>query len=752
MISRHRILKILLFVGITFLFVYQFIYSVNGNELNPDTSDPITNFIDDEITPYCDGLNYSLEGYDFSDVENLTVEIKESRKWYKNLIENYSKETNNVLDPKLKERFDSRVTVKFKSNFECHFNAKVRRSGDMIDHIEYGHYPKASLDIHLENGNILGITKFKLFLENTRGSDGGENEVLISSILRHVGYIAPRTAIIPVIVNNSPSSNYIFQEKAAKEMIEFHGFREGPILETNEKYLFEFQEFSKNVFDQDRKLFLAGKIINDKWLNKNLQNFKIGTEALQLYNKSIYSSYDPSNQLNYEFLNLDTLKLYLFDALNFSLNAKHGIINHNRKFFYDKISEKFVPIYYDGNSLFLSQPEVDIWSNYKKTKELSIAANYFLQNNQVNIDVLAKELNSFRLDYKIEELMVIFENLLNNMYEVSQFNELGYSQLSISENLSNAENHNVDFIFLENLKFQICTQKLTNCSDFRQGKDLASIIELTEEPDVLIFGNSLENALSKSERSKFISSRELYELDTDIMLHVFNGAVVSIDKLNNTLNIFINEAHQKVMITGDGILKNWNIHIDSAVKEQVALRQDSLLLTGCLTITNIEVRNIIITSKNQHCEDAINFLRTRGNIKSLNILNSINDGLDVDYSNLDIMNIEITKSGNDCLDLSGGQYTFNKIYLRECSDKAISVGENSHVMISDVNIKNSDIAIAIKDSSKVEIKDLYAQNIKTCIAIYRKKQEFGPSYGLIKNSICDKSSVNFIQSGSYYDG
>ena len=73
-------------------------------------------------------------------------------------------------------------------------------------------------------------------------------------------------------------------------MIEFHGFREGPILETNEKYLFEFQEFSKNVFDQDRKLFLAVKIIYDKLLNKNLQNFKIGSEALQLYNKSIYSS------------------------------------------------------------------------------------------------------------------------------------------------------------------------------------------------------------------------------------------------------------------------------------------------------------------------------------------------------------------------------------------------------------------------------------------------------------------------------
>ena len=163
----------------------------------------------------------------------------------------------------------------------------------MKDHLEFGHQPRASLDVHLDYGNILGITKFKLFLENTRGSDGGENEVLVSSILRHVGFISPRTAILPVKVNNSETKNYIFQEKAAKEMIEFHGFREGPILETNEEYLFNFYEYSNRVFDQNRNLFLAGKVINDNWLTDNIENFKIGTEALQLYNEAIYSSYDP---------------------------------------------------------------------------------------------------------------------------------------------------------------------------------------------------------------------------------------------------------------------------------------------------------------------------------------------------------------------------------------------------------------------------------------------------------------------------
>ena len=216
MIGKQLKFKIFLFAGLILLFVYEFTNSVNENEFELDDSNFTTNLIDDEIKPYCKGLNYSLEGYSFADIETLVIEIKDSRKWYKNLVEIYSNTSSNVMDPKFKEeRFTSNVTVKFIQNFECSLDARIRISGDMSDHVEYGHQPKASLDVHLDNGNILGITKFKLFLDDTRGSDGGENEVLVSSILRHIGYIAPRTAILPVIVNVSQSSNYIFQEKAA---------------------------------------------------------------------------------------------------------------------------------------------------------------------------------------------------------------------------------------------------------------------------------------------------------------------------------------------------------------------------------------------------------------------------------------------------------------------------------------------------------------------------------------------------------
>jgi len=754
LIDKKSILKLSLLSILIAVFIYQFINSINANVVILDTSNFTTEILDDEITPYCNGVNYSINGYSFNSIETLDIEIHDSRKWYKDLIDIYlrSSKTGDTIDPEFKERFNSTIKVKFNQNFECSFEARIRVSGDFLDHIDYGHEPKASLDVHLDNGNILGITKFKLFLEEARGSDGGENEVLVSSILRNIGYIAPRTAILPVILNGSKSSNYIFQEKASKEMIEFHGFREGPILETNEKYLFEFEDFSTEVFDDDRNYFFSGKVLNGKWFKANTQNLDIGTEALQLYNQAIYSSYDPNNQLNYESLNTNTLDLYLYDALNFALNSKHGIINHNRKFYYDKISETFIPIYYDGNSGFLSEPVIDLWPNYKKTKELSKAAAYFLENHTFDIQKMIKELNYYRLNYEEGEMRTIVNNLQNNLIKVTKFSESEYSKKNINENLLNAENHNVDFLILEGMKYKTCSQYLTNCSDFEVAKDLTSLLDVIDRPKNLIFGNNLDKTYSSINRASYISSREVYELGTNIILNSFYSPIISIDREKKSVDIFINKVNQKVLINGDGILDNWQISINSSVKDQLSSRQDSLLLTGCLTLANIDIKNIIISAENQHCEDAVNLIRTSGTISSLIIKNSLNDGFDADYSTLDVEIVNIMNSGNDCTDLSGGFYTLKLINLYGCVDKGISIGENSQVIIDDTYISETKIAVAVKDSSQVIIQNIDSQNVEICIAMYRKKQEFGPSYGLIKQNMCDSNSINFIQKGSYYDG
>ena len=89
------------------------------------------------------------------------------------------------------------------------------------------------MDVKLSEGNIFGITKFKLLIPYTRYSD---NEILVTTILEQLGFITPRTFYVQVDVNGLSKAQFIFQEKASKELIEYYKFREGPILEANEEH------------------------------------------------------------------------------------------------------------------------------------------------------------------------------------------------------------------------------------------------------------------------------------------------------------------------------------------------------------------------------------------------------------------------------------------------------------------------------------------------------------------------------------
>ena len=65
-----------------------------------------------------------------------------------------------------------------------------------------------------------------------------EDEILITEILRNLNYIAPRTIQVQTRVNEV-TTEMIFQEKAAKEMLEFNKRREAPILEADERFFFK---------------------------------------------------------------------------------------------------------------------------------------------------------------------------------------------------------------------------------------------------------------------------------------------------------------------------------------------------------------------------------------------------------------------------------------------------------------------------------------------------------------------------------
>ena len=85
--------------------------------------------------------------------------------------------------------------------------------------------------------------------------------------------------------------------------------------------------------------------------------------------------------------------------------------------------------------------------------------------------------------------------------------------------------------------------------------------------------------------------------------------------------------------------------------------------------------------------------------------------------------------------------------MRYCGDKGISIGEKSKVKIGLLSDKNSNTTLGIKDSSEMSINKFRSQQSNMCIAMYRKKQEFGPSKLEINDYECLAQKENFIQSG-----
>ena len=166
----------------------------------------------------------------------IEVDVNNYKKWTVNNIKILTSSTRFISND-LKKNFNGRVKVYFDNDLECIFKARIRHSGDAKDHIALKNNSVIqSLDIRLKNGNIKGITKFKLFKPDVRGNL--EDVIIQNQILRNMNYLAPRSYKVQARVNET-NSVMLFQEKASKELLEFNNRREGPILEGDQNFFFE---------------------------------------------------------------------------------------------------------------------------------------------------------------------------------------------------------------------------------------------------------------------------------------------------------------------------------------------------------------------------------------------------------------------------------------------------------------------------------------------------------------------------------
>ena len=93
------------------------------------------------------------------------------------------------------------------------------------------------------------------------------------------------------------------------------------------------------------------KNTEQNWANLSQDNQKVALDGLSKYNQLIMQSDGP--YLNYNIY--ENSAIHLFDTAMYALDGHHGLAIHNRKFYFDKFSNKLIPIYYDSDSQISSR-------------------------------------------------------------------------------------------------------------------------------------------------------------------------------------------------------------------------------------------------------------------------------------------------------------------------------------------------------------------------------------------------------------
>ena len=722
---------------------------------------------------------------DYLPINFLEIKINDYRKWQVNNIRILSN-TSHVIRDKFKKKFNADLIFTLEKDIKCHLKARVRTQGDLKDHIIYKDgQVYQSLDIQLLDGHINNITRFKLFLDGTRGVS--KDEVFMTELLRELNYIAPRTQLLKVKMNNL-NMTMLFQEKASKEMLEFHKRREAPILEGDEKYMMRYAADVQNkeginwpeilrVSEIGSRIQLA-KMTNTNWTIKNENFLNTSINALKNLNNVylIYINNYKDKKNNFSFLRYhlnnqllsynskrNELKLNIYDILIMSANGYHGLYAHNRKFYWNAFEEFFEPIYYDGEFDLSKRPdhlnfplENNFLQSVYKTQEL--LQNLDFQNFRNKLINKNLNLSIGDIASKIEKLTDNIE-FIKKLYLEKNIEDLKFDSLlkekddQLAQYYQNLRDQKIKIKFLsynrQEKSFLLCEGITKICKEkFHLNIDqVRNLLEANLKIDDYFY-EIFNNEVPRDLNYKFkLLNNEFFK---NVKFYYNQHIEFNYDKKNNLFLIKQKNNLGRVFFLG-GKVKNVTIKFfgnEILFNKNLANRLDDNNLTGCLSFIDIKFEDSLLESHNSICEDGINIINSKGKIKQINSQNSMFDGIDIDFSNVFLDKVEIINSYNDCIDFSGGEYIVRLLIAKRCKDKGISVGENTSINLNEIIVDNVDIGIASKDSSKAYLDKSKIMNSKICYSAYKKKQEFNGGYLAIENSSC-RNSLNIFENDDY---
>ena len=752
--KRSILLKFIVFAFPLILIIFA------GNFLDKNFNEK-ADFEDIDNQKYCNKLSYeknlNLHPSKFSSNIILHIKFESERSWKTNLLNNLIKSEKNKKDSENWRNFSSKskrqpgfVFIEIPDVLKCKINARIRDHGDLLDQRDGTLLP--SLNIHLTNGHIFGITKFILFLPHARN---GANEIFATELFRSTGILSPKSMFINVKYGKN-TKKFIFQEKIQKELLESNNLREAPILEGDERFAFWDDRHKQNLS--------KNKIVNVNWAKKSNSTFQISEYSISLLNHLV-QIHDTENILtdNLDYHTIDEIflnkKLFVdldvFDAFSIAMGSDHTMPRNERRFYFDPLFKKFYPIYYDGmyriveneNPFVNSKDEMIIPS----AKKGAVKAVKLI--DEMDIHKFHKNINAYGYDISFMETKEKLNNIKKDLIEIQKFDDKRLFNIKVNDKRNPFVEQNEDYDqklkrklvfyydnFTEYLKCDIFGESCekVNFSDKEKYKLINQEL-IDDDGNNLIYvgkkkyGSPKENWIY----SKYFLDNNISEINQNTKILTFGSPEIIVNKDQKYINIKKISQIDRVVFFG-GSLKNWKIQMEDLTdfKKLRIFGSEINNLTGCLNFYDMEVQNLDLFFKNSNCEDAINFVRVKGEIKNMTIKNSAFDGMDADFSNIQFNNVNINNSLNDCLDFSYGKYKIKNAFIKFCGDKAISAGEISIVSADKVNISNSNSGIASKDFATVNISNSEIIDTEYCFQAYNKKSEFSGGFINSKNIVC----------------
>lgn len=738
---------------IVLLLIPQLAYSSIGAECTFNTSNHL-----DELS-------------EIKSVKKIEIYIPKHKKWTKNLMK--ATFSDGPILQKYKKKFDAEIKTYYDFG-SCLHDGRVRLHGDWKDHIDFleGGKFTQSLDVSLSSGSIANFIKFKLLLPNTRN---GSTEIIFTHLLRTLGFLAPKSSFVDVEVNGQISSMLI-QEKTEKELLEGMNVKEGPLFEGDESYL--FQNY-RNYNHYDLVNISLSKMTNRQWANSSYESAHISLSAFfRLQNVYMdFAATAPKNNyaLDWQLLangnDILLSKWAAYEILLFASQGSHGLIPHNRKFYFNSFYLAFEPIYYDGAPRSLTgewiriKPQFQYYpylkeEHFNETIQLLNTVDRFafiasiqeemilndllvdeiFQDLLFKINILKNEFNSYKKSVDVE---------IPNKISISLNHSLLGFKKNLKELLPDSMVLNIDHDSNSNKFFKTtkCSIKTDNCSKIPLlFSDLGTLLENKSLP------NSTDNSFSTlfimpSLQSNTSQIDERYFANRRIHIKSSSSSSVSFDANKKILEIMLNNFEDWALILNSNLedieikISSNFLNIDPLANEKKKINTRGL--SGCISFYNSYFNKTKITSKHDtnSCEDAINIINSRGEISAMTITGSLSDGLDIDFSDVSIDYLIINGAGNDCADFSKGNYVLGSVTLSNCGDKGISIGEQSTLSIKDLNVNNANIGIASKDSSITSIHKSHIINVDLCLDVFQKKQEFFGSTLFLGDYTCDSNKI-----------